>query len=302
MKVIEDGGAVNLGASRQATASTAGPGDAAPGAGSSFADATAVTPAADGIFAARIPPEWGFRGRPHGGFLLAIGARAAMCASQRPHPHVVSGSFIRSAESGAAEVHVELIKQGRLITHAHATLSQHGNVVVAAQVTVGEPDRDQPSWLQPPDPPPAPYERCVPVPRRPGRTGLLERLDIRYDPAAAPDLHGGTGAARICGWVRLRDEGPSDALAAVLAADALPPSVLNLGVHGWAPTVHMTVYLRRPPAPGPLAVSVAARLVAGRWFDEVADVYDASGALVAQGRQLAMMPRDGGQPTAPPGG
>jgi hypothetical protein len=267
----------------------------------SFADATAVTPAADGIFAGRIPPEWGFRGRPHGGFLLALAARAAMCASQRPHPHVVSGSFIRSAESGAAEVHVELMKQGRLVTHMQATLSQRGNVVVAAQVAVGEPDHDQPSWLQLPDPPPAPYAECVPVPHRPGRTGLLERLDIRYDPATTPDLSGGTGAARIRGWVEFRDGSPPDALAAVLAADALPPSVLNLGMAGWAPTVHMTMYVRRPPAPGPLAVSVAARLAAGRWFDEVSDVYDASGALVAQGRQLALMPHGGDQPTAPRG-
>jgi len=291
---------VNRGASGQAGASTAGPADAAD-AGVSFADATAVTPAADGIFAGRIPPEWGFRGRPHGGFLLALAARAAMCASQRPHPHVVSGSFIRSAESGAAEVHVELMKQGRLVTQTQATLSQRGNVVVAAQVAVGEPDHDQPSWLQLPDPPPAPYEECVPVPHRPGRTGLLERLDIRYDPATTPDLSGGTGAARIRGWVEFRDGSPPDALAAVLAADALPPSVLNLGMAGWAPTVHMTMYVRHPPAPGPLAVSVAARLAAGRWFDEVSDVYDASGALVAQGRQLALMPHGGDQPTAPRG-
>ena len=291
---------MNRGTSRQAGASTAGPADAAD-AGVSFADATAVTPAADGIFAGRIPPEWGFRGRPHGGFLLALAARAAMCASQRPHPHVVSGSFIRSAESGAAEVHVELMKQGRLVTQTQATLSQRGNVVVAAQVAVGEPDHDQPSWLQLPDPPPAPYAECVPVPHRPGRTGLLERLDIRYDPATTPDLSGGTGAARIRGWVEFRDGSPPDALAAVLAADALPPSVLNLGMAGWAPTVHMTMYVRRPPAPGPLAVSVAARLAAGRWFDEVSDVYDASGALVAQGRQLALMPHGGDQPTAPRG-
>jgi acyl-CoA thioesterase len=214
---------------------------------------------------------------------------------------MVSGSFIRSAESGAADVHVELMKQGRLVTHARATLSQHGNVVVAAQVAVGEADHDQPSWLQVPDPPPAPYAECVPVPHRPGRTGLLERLDIRYDPATTPDLSGGTGAARICGWVEFRDGSPPDTLAAVLAADVLPPSVLNVGMAGWAPTVHMTTYVRRPPAPGPLAVSVAARLAAGRWFDEVADVYDASGALVAQGRQFALMPHGGDQPTAPPG-
>ena len=291
---------MNRDASRQAEVSAAGPVDAT-NAGVSFADAIAVTPATEGIFAARIPPEWGFRGRPNGGFLLAVAARAAMSATRRTHPHVVSGSFVRPAGSGAADVHVELTKRGRLIAHTRVTLSQHGHEVVAAQVSVGEPDHDQPSWLQVPDPPPAPYAECVPVPHRPERTGLLERLDIRYDPATTPDLSGGTGAARIRGWVEFRDGSPPDALAAVLAADALPPSVLNLGMAGWAPTVHMTMYVRHPPAPGPLAVSVAARLAAGRWFDEVSDVYDASGALVAQGRQLALMPHGGDQPTAPRG-
>ena len=281
---------MDRGASRQAEASTASRAEATPEHDSSFAGATAVTPAADGVFQAWIPPEWGFRGRPNGGFLLAIAARAAMRVSQRPHPHVVSGSFIRSPQSGAAEVQVELAKRGRLITHAQATLSQQGNVVMTAQVVTGEPDHGQPSWRQVPDPPPAPYAQCVPVPHRPGRTGLLERLDIRYDPSATPDLNGGTGTASIRGWVEFRDGSPPDALAAVLAADVLPPSVLNLGVAGWAPTVHMTVYVRCAPAPGPLAVSVAARLVTGRWFDEASDVYDASGALVAQGRQLALTP------------
>jgi hypothetical protein len=133
----------------------------------------------------------------------------------------------------------------------------------------------------------------VPVPFRAGRTGLLERLDMRYDPAAAPDLSGQAGEARISGWVEFRDGSAPDALATILAADVLPPSVLNVGLAGWAPTVHMTVYIRRVPVAGPLGVTVTARLAAGQWFDEVSDVYDAAGALVAQGRQLALVPRPG---------
>jgi hypothetical protein len=95
------------------------------------------------------------------------------------------------------------------------------------------------------------------------------------------------------GWVGFRDGSAPDALATLLAADALPPSVLNLGRKGWSPTVHMTVYVRRAPSPGPLGVSLGARLVAGQWFDETADVYDASGLLVAQGRQFAVTSQEG---------
>lgn len=256
--------------------------------GVSFADAGAVMPAGDGTFTAELPPEWAFGGRPHGGFLLAVAARAALRAGQRPHPHVVSGAFVRSPECGPVTVSVDLVKQGRTITFAQSTLTQDGAVVLTAQVAMGEPDDAEPAWLGTREPAPAPYVDCVPVPHRPGRTGLTERLDIRYDPAAPPIVRGGDGQARVRGWVEFRDSGEPDALAALVAADALPPAVLPMGRPGWAPTVHMTVYVRRVPAPGPLAVSVGAQLVAGRWFDESAEVYDASGALVAQGRQLAL--------------
>lgn len=257
----------------------------------SFTDATAVTPVGDGVFEARIPPEWSFRGRPNGGFLLALAARAALAATGRPHPLVVSGAFLRSPESGPAQLRVEVLKAGKAATHTQVTVCQHDVAVLATQVAAGELEQAEPSWVERPDPAPAPYEQCVPVPYRAGRTGLLERLDMRYDPSAAPDLTGQSGDARIRGWVEFSDGSAPDALAAVLAADVLPPAVVNVGLAGWAPTVHMTVYVRRVPAPGPLGVSVSARLAAGQWFDEVSDVYDSSGALVAQGRQLALVPR-----------
>lgn len=262
----------------------------------SLACASAVTPLDDGTFRAHLPDGWALGGRPHGGFLLAVAARAALRASERPHPHVVSASFVRSPECGEVTVSVDLIRHGRAITFAQSTMTQDGRVVMTAQVLTGEPEDARPDWLDAHEQPPAPYAACVPAPHRPGRTGLSERFDIRYDPGAAPNMADGAGAragagqARVRGWVEFRDGGAPDALAALVAADALAPSVFPMGKRGWAPTVHMTVYVRSGPAPGPLAVSVGARLVAGQWFDEAADVYDARGALVAQARQLALTP------------
>jgi hypothetical protein len=250
-------------------------------------------PTGEGTYAARLPEEWAFRGRPHGGLLLAVAARAALRAGQRPHPHVVSASFVRSPECGPVTVSVDLVKQGRALTFAQSTLTQGGQVMMSAQVVMGEPADAEPAWLDTHEPVPAPYAECVPLPHRPGRTGLTEQVDVRYDPAASPVVLGGEGQARMRGWVEFRDGSAPDALAALVAADALPPSVLNLGRQGWSPTVHMTVYVRRTPVPGPLAVSLGARLVAGQWFDETADVYDASGVLVAQGRQFALTSQEG---------
>ena len=75
------------------------------------------------------------------------------------------------------------------------------------------------------------------------------------------------------------------------AVDGLPPVVFGLGATGWAPTVELTMHMRRVPAPGLLAVAARCRHVSGGWFDEEAEVWDAAGHLVAQSRQLARVGR-----------
>jgi hypothetical protein len=65
---------------------------------------------------------------------------------------------------------------------------------------------------------------------------------------------------------------------------------MNLGHFGWSPTVQMTTYLRRVPAPGWLRVIATAREVGERMFDEDHLVIDSTGAVVAQSRQLALIP------------
>jgi hypothetical protein len=53
----------------------------------------------------------------------------------------------------------------------------------------------------------------------------------------------------------------------------------------------MSVTLRSAPAPGWLRVRAHADLVADGWFDENVEVWDSTGRLVAQARQLARVGR-----------
>ena len=55
------------------------------------------------------------------------------------------------------------------------------------------------------------------------------------------------------------------------------------------PTLQLTVYLRSRPAPGPVMVRQRARLVVDGMVDEVCDIWDQGGHLVAQGVQLALV-------------
>jgi acyl-CoA thioesterase len=55
--------------------------------------------------------------------------------------------------------------------------------------------------------------------------------------------------------------------------------------------LELTTHVRARPAPGWLACSFATRFITGGFLEEDGEVWDATGRLVAQSRQLALLPR-----------
>jgi hypothetical protein len=96
-------------------------------------------------------------------------------------------------------------------------------------------------------------------------------------------------------WARPRPGDETDidtaVLFALMAGDISAPVTMNRGMFGWAPTVQLTVYLRRVPAPGWLRVRAESTVLGSTWFEEDHTVVDSTGAVVVQSRQLAMIPR-----------
>ena len=80
-------------------------------------------------------------------------------------------------------------------------------------------------------------------------------------------------------------------LTLLLAVDAMPPTMFELGLMGWAPTLELTAHVRARPAPGWLRLRHETWNFAGGMFEEDCEVWDSSGRLVAQSRQLARQPR-----------
>ena len=143
-----------------------------------------------------------------------------------------------------------------------------------------------------------PIEECVNLGYWPGTVGpdgtagYAAQVDMRLDPATIGWRHGSpAGVPEIRGYFRLREDRDPDAYLLALAVDALPPVVFGLGATGWAQTVELTWYMRSAPSPGPLQVAARCRHVSGGWFDEEAEVWDATGRLVAQSRQIARVGR-----------
>ena len=274
------------------------------GAGYELDRGIAVTATAPGEYAAELGAGWVVGGGLNGGYLLAVignAIRSELLESGQPDPVSVSAYYLSPTTPGAAVVRVRRVRTGGARATVAATLSQVQDGTEVERITVlavyGDLDR-MPSEIERELPPAVlpPVEQCVESRHAPEEirriAPLLERFDTRFDPAYAGWAVGKPSRSGIIqGWFRLVDDRPLDPVALLLVVDALPPVTFDLGLPGWAPTLELTVHVRRRPAPGWAIVRHATRTVAGGHFEEDCEVWDAEGHLVAQSRQLALLPR-----------
>ncbi len=265
----------------------------------SFSVASAVRPLGDGTYTASLPAEWTIGPKPHGGFLLAQAARAAVHAAGEAMPGVedlaplaVSAQFLRAPEVGPVLLRTEVRKAGRTATVVTATLEQRGRSCVESTVTVGRIPVQAPDYVDLPDVSAVPPADAIDLATLgPGGVYKLGAVcDVRLDKEGAGFLTGRSGDPLVLRlWVRPLGERP-DPYFALVAGDISMPVTFNLGRFGWSPTVQLTALLRAVPAAGWLRVQVSCSAVHGQWFDEDAVVIDSAGRLVCQARQLALTP------------
>ncbi|PRX45540.1 thioesterase superfamily protein [Prauserella shujinwangii] len=263
----------------------------------SFQSACSARSLGDGTFTADLRQEWSIGGHPHGGFVLALLAKAALKAlaeqGEPPaEPMVVSAEFLRPPACGPVLLRTDVRKVGRRTTVVAVGLEQRGRSCVEARVTTGRLPTRRPVWNDAPAMPAEPPPGAVVLSgdTSEGMFNLAKGCEVRLDPATAGYLSGRTGdPPRMRLWVRPKD-GEVDPLFAVLAGDVNPPVVFSLGRFGWAPTAQLTALVRARPAPGWLRVHVESRSIQEAWFDSDATVVDSAGRIVCQARQLALAP------------
>jgi hypothetical protein len=59
---------------------------------------------------------------------------------------------------------------------------------------------------------------------------------------------------------------------------------------GWVPTVEFTVHVRAMPSPGPLRCEFTTKEIQGGMFEEDGVIWDENGTLIAQSRQIGLIP------------
>ena len=262
----------------------------------SFLQATAVD-SREHPYTAEIHPGWDVVGHANGGYLMAIGARAMAATAGQPHPVSVTAHYLSPGRPGPVTIDPQIVKAGRRLTTVRATLQSSAKPLIEMLGSFADLKRiEGPVRVDasPPDlPPPAQCPRVLPDPEAGFPPAMMARVDLRLHPEDARCLAGNpSGEPLLRGWIKLPGDEPIDVFGLLLATDAFPPTIFNANLPiAWAPTVELTAHIRGLPETGWLRCRFSTRFISGGMLEEDGEVWDASGRLVAQSRQLALMPK-----------
>jgi acyl-CoA thioesterase len=187
-------------------------------------------------------------------------------------------------------VDVEVTRAGRSLVFTTVRMHQGERLLAQSMIALGHGRSElefqdlRPPQMRLPEEI-APVE--IPVGLRPP---IAERFDYRQP---VPAELGSLDRSDLWCWLRLVEPRPVDDAVLALMTDALAPAMFfrKVPMHVY-PTIDLTVHLRNPPPVGYddwCLAHVATRTAASGFIEEDCDVYDRSGTLLAQGRQLALM-------------
>jgi len=252
-----------------------------------FDAATRLLPgAADGTFEVDISDRWSGTASVNGGFLMANCVKALDAVLPFPDPITVSGLYLRPGNAERSLITTEVIRSGRTTAFGQASLFQGGKEALRVTAAFADLSAVTPKYagLTPPKlPDPAECQRLG------GILGISMARRFEYRAPVAPGWLAGkpSGEPYAEFWMRFADGRPIDTLTLPFITDAAPPAVLELGLG--STTIELTVHVRARPAPGWLACRTYTRFVSGGYHEEDFEVWDSTGTLVAQSRQLALV-------------
>ena len=252
-----------------------------------------------GVYESHSQPGWDIFDIANGGYLLSIAGRAMGQEVGGRQLVSVTGRFVNPTMAGPLEVDTNVVKEGRSLTTATASVTSGGRTTIIASASfsdgaLGGANEQTVIHSTPPDLPPV--EECVRVipadegPFPPPFTGQVG-LHLHPEDISISDLTR-SRAPTVRGWLQLLDGELIDPYGLVLASDAFPPAVFNSGLPiGWTPTIDLTVHIRKPGPHQWIRCSVTTRFVNDGLLEEDGEYWDADGNLVAQSRQLALLAR-----------
>ena len=254
---------------------------------------TQITEVGDGRWSTQLSTAWNIGENPNGGYLILPMLRAMSSLVEMPDPITVTTHYLRPGLAGdEAEIRAEVAKPGRLYSSLRGSMHQAGKVRYESLAAFADLDASTGPAVEisipAPDMPPP--DECI------MRSGddqgvalpLLSRAEMRLHPDFADA--GSLAEPVIDGWVRFADGTEPTTMSLPFFADCCPPSIFAThGRVGWVPTLELTVHVRRRPAPGWLQIRNRTEDSQGGRIIETGCIWDSTGALVAQMRQVGLL-------------
>ena len=262
-----------------------------------FLKDTSVASCGDGSYHARIHENWDVVGNANGGYLLGIAGRAMAEAAGKPGPVALNAHFLSPGKPGPVTIATDVVKIGNRFTTVRGTMkNEAGKTLVELLGSFGDVTALEGPMRVDATPPELPSpDQCVHIEPNPAGfpPAMMGQIDLRLHPDDAGFAVGEpTDTPLFRGWFRLLNEEPVDAIALLLAVDAFPPPVFNANLPiSWAPTLELTTHIRGIPEPGWLRCRFSTRFISGGLLEEDGEIWDQTGRLVAQSRQLALTPK-----------
>ena len=261
-------------------------------------DALTTTRRDDGRVDATIAQMWCINGRAHGGYLAALAERACSAVLGRTDAtlRATTVHYLRGVAPGPVAFDVTIEHPGRRLAVVSFRMHQ-GEVPVMVGVASFAPRGEPYEYGEPTPPPRYPPVDALPrsldvdyVPR-----SFLELLDLRLAPD--PPLFSKNDSARVGGWVRLAQPRRPDVSLLLLLCDVFPRALMATQARSPRvppPTtslhmlIHETDVADRVRDDDHLIAALTTRRVHDGFFDEDSCLWSPDGALLAQGRQLAI--------------
>ena len=200
---------------------------------------------------ANVPEDWAQGRSAFGGLTTALAIRALReCVGEERALRGIDVAFVGPLGAGAVDIGVEVLREGRHLTHATVTLRSDGNVAARAHGVLGTARESEIGVTVPPPSPSVPFEKAVPWPYIAGvMPSFTQHIEFRGSEGDLP--FSGSKRATMGGWARLREAGPATIESLVAMTDAWPGPMLPLGTKPFpASTVRMSVNLLEPPPEG----------------------------------------------------
>jgi len=234
-----------------------------------------------------VAPNWSINGNPNGGYLMAFLAAAMQKKSDKKWPVIV-----KCETEKKSRVTVETIAVGKQLNRYQANLIQDGTERTRAWATfMDEKKGDKNANHYEKEAPDMPVrEECSSFPVLPTYT-LFNHMDVLMAPSCSGWLKSeGVLSPRSeqKGWIKFKDDRPSDAISLLLMADSFPPPVLaSHGMVAWVPTVEYSVSVRALPDTAWIKAVFHSCYLTRDIVEEDGELWDENGKLLAISRQIA---------------